>query len=492
MANTKKDLSPAIRLARLSGLPLPKDVADISNESRRCKKRVELPWQPEGRPEPVVLSADFDANTNKTNWVLYDGMKESACVIWSATGAEPAKVVQALRDWFTVARLAESWTSQGQDTETDIPAAPAPAGFPQTQPMSAATASPPAETAPAPQAPQPVAYPSGFLTPPLPFPALPYQTGYAAPYQAPGYPVPPAQQVWPAGYTQPYSADPETAAKQWAQAGFQRQTAPMQAPPAQGESWSGQTMAPSALMLGDVLVAAGIIPTRTLQAALTLQNASQINRRPIGEILVSSGALPGNVLKAAVSLQSLARSGSITRSRMTDLLSKVHSTGVSLETLLAERAATMPGSLDPAGAKRVRPSDQRIEIESEVNEEERKKLKDVMALLKHVDFKGEEGEKKAKALIDLLKQAQLATDESIDATSKSVSNSADVIKALLVKEVLHPITFEAAMECQKLIAAKRLAIGQAIIALGYCERSRINLSDAFSEMGWDITLDGAQ
>jgi hypothetical protein len=488
-AKQNKDLSPSIRLARLSGLPLPKDVADISAESRRCKKRVELPWHPEGRPEPVVLSASYDESNGKTHWMLFDGIKETASVIWSAVGAEPAKVVQALRDWFTVARLAESWDAETREDVSRPAPTPPPPGFPHTQPMGADS---PAPREAASGLPNPVGteqlntYPPGFLTPPMPFPALTYEQ-VVQPYPGgPGYVPPAAPQQWPPGYSQ-YPSDPEAAAKQWARAG---ESAPAPTPThTVPDIQVPQPGAVSTLMLGDVLVDSGIIPTKTLQAALTLQNASPINRKPIGEILVSSGALPNNVLKAAVELQAKARQGSITRNRMTEILQKVASSGASLESLLNPKPTAPQATLESAVSKRIRPSDERIEKEAEVSEEERKKLKDVMSLLKQVDFKGDDGAANAQKLIDFLKQAQLVSEEAVQSAAKSVSNPADVIKAMLVKELIQPITFEAAMDCQKLIAKERLAVGQAIIAVGYCERSRINLKDAIAEMGWDIQLD---
>lgn len=481
----KSDIKPPTRLPQQPDLPTQADITSMAAQAKRTKSRIELPLKPEGRPEPAVLVVNFDDNSCKFNWMLYDGQGEEACVVWGASDPEDKKVVQAMRDWWITARLAEDW------------GAPQPA---KTAKQAKPTERPPGgQTLPSHEVQPPVSNPAGaqtltdhvqpvpsnYFTPPVAFPSLHYQN-LAAAYQQP-YPQQPG---WPPGYYPQPGAGQIPA--QWPPGYPAQPQGPMSPEMWGAQSGVGSSAAP--LMLGDVLVAAGIIPTPALHAALTLQNSSPVERRRIGEILVSSGALPNEILQAAVKLQEMARKGSVPNYRMPEVLKHIYATGATLEQALGEKpvvAAQPPATpVAPKPQKRARPSDERLELESHVSDEEKKKLKDVMGLVKTLDFSGDDGAKKAKRLLDLFKQAALVDKDVIETATKSSKSTGDAIKSLLIKEAIDPVTFQATMACQKLLDTKKMRPEQAIIALGYCQRSRVGLKEAIAEMNWQINTDG--
>jgi hypothetical protein len=297
----------------------------------------------------------------------------------------------------------------------------------------------------------------------------------------------------PNGYQQPYPYAVPPAPSHWAQSaphsGPMPNTNNQPLPPelwalnAKRDSTSTTVSSPKlAPKLGDLLVAAGVIPTRTLQAALTIQNTTDAERRKIGEILVTSGALPSKVLEAAVRLQDLARDKAITNQRVTELLRQLHSTGCNLDDLLK---GTPPVAIQARG-------DMLLEQEeNKITSEERKKVSQVMKVIKEADLGSAAAKQRCNDILELLLMASILSHEAIEAELKAnKDNAVDTIKALLVREALEPTTFEAAVGCIKLIELERFKIEQAVIALGYCSRSRVALKDAISDLNWLIPLDG--
>jgi len=216
-----------------------------------------------------------------------------------------------------------------------------------------------------------------------------------------------------------------------------------------------------------------------------LQNSGSLDRKRIGEILVNSGALPTKVMEAAVKLQEMARSRAITHQRVTELLRQVYATSGSLDDLLVH-VSQAPLVDKPIAKNR---ADQLIEDEGQVTKEEREKLKHVLTLVK--DFTDADAAERASQLLDLFVKASILTDDAVMAELRlTKNNSIDTVKSLLIKELVDPTTFEAAVACQKLIQLERLKVEQAVIALGYCSRSRVTLRDAICDLNWLIPIDG--
>src|SRR6185437_6893805 len=159
--------------------------------------------------------------------------------------------------------------------------------------------------------------------------------------------------------------------------------------------------------------------------------------------------------------------------------------GESLEQALGEKpreqAPNAASKQAPKPKQKPLPGDERIEREAQVSEAEKKKLKDVMGLVKTLDFSGDAGSDKAERLLALFKTAALVDNATIDDVGKATKTAGDIVKSLLIREAIDPMTFEAGVGCDKLMEANKMRPEQAIIALGYCQRSRVGLKEAQAE-----------
>ena len=247
---------------------------------------------------------------------------------------------------------------------------------------------------------------------------------------------------------------------------------------------------PDEYALGDLLVVAGIIPVPALQAALTLQNTpvDAAAKPKIGDILVKTG-VPGRTIQAALTLQKLARKGRVTKAKVGNILQQAHKTGRSVEEILelewAQRAKTNPGSNAPLDVDRQ--SDAVLEKEGKVTEEERKKVTEVLETIKRL--LAEDQQERAKGTVDILTKAGIVKPEAVaDVYKNGEVTSVELAKKLLIAEAVDVVTFEAAFNAQPLIVNEKMKEGQAIIALLYCQRSRVPLADAIRDLSYDVEL----
>jgi hypothetical protein len=291
----------------------------------------------------------------------------------------------------------------------------------------------------------PAAYPQGY-----PHPGYPqYPPGYVLP---PGYQIPPGYPV-PSGYPQP----------QYPQA----QQGSVVVPRVTADS-DLITKRPNVL-LGDFLVETGLIPATTLEAALQLQemvrngsltttqaaeavrrahkrggevvqfspstppadsSGARVNAPPLGEILVEAGLIRISILKAALNLQEVVRTGALSKEEAVEEFIQEHFGK-------AGKQGTGESSHD-------------------------------------------------QNILELFITAKLIQPNDLEtAIAVKKKHGGEVSKILEAAGKVDKITYEAAGRCQTLLEEKRLKIEQAIIALHYCQRSRVTFDDAIDELGWE-------
>ena len=94
-----------------------------------------------------------------------------------------------------------------------------------------------------------------------------------------------------------------------------------------------------------------------------------------------------------------------------------------------------------------------------------------------------------QTIVDLLIEAGLIDKEDKKTAQDVQKNFGGKIGEILVSaHKLSEIAYEAAFECEHLICQNKIRLEETIIALNYCERSRVNLTDAFQELGFQIDL----
>jgi hypothetical protein len=222
------------------------------------------------------------------------------------------------------------------------------------------------------------------------------------------------------------------------------------------------------ILLGDFLVETGLIPLSTLEAALQLQgmvrngtlstaqaaeavrrahnrggqmeqftptepspdgSTAKVNAPPLGEILVEAGLIRVSILKAALNLQDVVRTGALTKEQAVSAFIEEHF-----------------GKAD----------------QSSINAAHDEKV------------------------LRLFIKAKLISQSDIDAAEAvRKKHGGDVAKILEAAGKFDRKTFESAAVCQNLVDENRLKIEQAIIALHYCQRSRVSFDDAIEELGWE-------
>ncbi len=306
-------------------------------------------------------------------------------------------------------------------------------------------------------------YPPGFVPPPYPYyPG--YPPGYY-PYPVQGQPMPPVPpaQPYPAGTVgmgsgqYPIPGQYETTGQLPA---FEPQ------PPA--------AKVELGLKLGQFLVEAGLVPQPTVDAALQLQDlvrsgklptqkaaeavrrahirggevdpaltasrdvqtyAVQGNAPPLGQILVEAAILRGPVLRSVLQLQQKVRASAITQDEAFDVLYK-EVFGVGKEKKAAKAA-------------------------------------------------GEYSDKESEDALILLKVAGLLSDFDIESARKvALKHNSNVLKILRTSGKLDEFTVEASVKLAKLVDDNKFKPDQAVIALHFCQRSRVSLEDALKELGW--------
>jgi len=188
------------------------------------------------------------------------------------------------------------------------------------------------------------------------------------------------------------------------------------------------------IKLGELLVLAGLLSESDLMNVLEL---GLVNQKPLGEILTQSGFITQDVLSAALRFQELVASGSLSPLHAAEALGQVHAKGVSIAQAVAEL-----GLLKPQPHETIR-------------------------------------------LGELLKLAGFVTQDDISkAVELSSKNSALIGKMLLVTGMIDESVLHAALRCQFLLREGFLKPEQGIIALNYCQRSKVSFDDAMAELGW--------
>jgi len=94
------------------------------------------------------------------------------------------------------------------------------------------------------------------------------------------------------------------------------------------------------------------------------------------------------------------------------------------------------------------------------------------------------------SIVKLLKQAGLITDAELQkAISLDEPGRRELGKYLVESGILDGKTLHSAVQLQGLIERDVMKVEKAIIALHYCQRSRISLEEALEELGWKLKVD---
>jgi serine/threonine protein kinase len=90
--------------------------------------------------------------------------------------------------------------------------------------------------------------------------------------------------------------------------------------------------------------------------------------------------------------------------------------------------------------------------------------------------------------VDLLKHAGIITEQDIEAAKKLDADKGNKLEKYLVTlGKIDTKTVLDAYQCVTLLNAKRLRVEQAVIALNFCQRSRVSFNEAVAELGYELS-----
>ncbi|MBX9692188.1 MAG: hypothetical protein K2Z81_07385, partial [Cyanobacteria bacterium] len=300
----------------------------------------------------------------------------------------------------------------------------------------------------------------------------PMPPGYGYPPMPPGYGYPPGYPYPPYGYPPPY----------------------------------GQPPYPPTQVAGTVAVQPGASPPAEEPVSTLSNESTGVRQRPnmrLGQFLVECGLIPETTIDAALQLQELVKTGSLSTTKAAEAVRRAHVRGgavdpklisapVSGESLQAI-AAPLGQILVEAAVIRGPIVRQALKLQERIRQGEMSKDEAIDALCfeafgvaRKSDESTGESHESIKAL-DLLLKAQLVSAFDHDTASKVRDKRGGQLVQILVKAgKLDKHTADAAFKCLALIASNKLREEKAIIALHYCQRSRVGLDEALATLGWEM------
>ena len=438
--------------------PKQDDISTLFTGALRIRGTIfEMPIRP-GPLSPVyIVTCIYDHGCNETVWAMYEGT-EGGTEIFHL----PQSDLDMIFDMVCMACKSDDDGAFPADLAPVAPPAPQPAApqqqAPQQQAPQQQTPQPYPTAGQQPYGAQPQAYPppQGYPqgAPPQGYPQGPPPQGYPPPQQLYGYgqPAPPYGHPGQAPYNPGYPAQAPYPQQQYpaAQNPYgQPAPAPAYNPPASSSPGPDIPIPDFAMMdllskgsanvlLGQLFIAAGIVNERHLDSALKLQEMVRHSKLSSEQAIMA--------MRRATELGGNLDDDIIEWAKNPERVQRARPAGANTGT------APKPAAAAPAAA----PS-----------------AKDAVA---------------SQRIADLLKQAGLVTDEDLDTARRVKSKHGGDLNQILVSAgKLNSKTVDAAGEVQNLVAVGRLRIDKAIMALHYCERMRVSLKEALSELSIELT-----
>ena len=243
------------------------------------------------------------------------------------------------------------------------------------------------------------------------------------------------------------------------------------------------------------------LTTTTLSKVTSTATAGSVH------ILVETDTLPRSTLEAAVQIQKMLREGTITLAEAASAINRAHVTGgeKDIQKLASPREHTSSLVVDtPLEAVLVEAGlisnavwRTLLQLQAAIRSGEMTKDEAVQEFRKRhpkappKEAKPPEPEKAPIVVptnpVDMLKQAGIITQADLDAAKKQAAEKGTKLEKVLVSMgKIDTKTVLASYQCMTLLSTKKLKLEQAVIALNFCERMRVDFSEAVQELGWNI------
>jgi len=228
-----------------------------------------------------------------------------------------------------------------------------------------------------------------------------------------------------------------------------------------------------------------------------------IAKRPnvlLGSFLVETGLIPETTLNAALELQGMVRTGALTLPQAAEAVRRAHKRGGEVDQFLPSANQVEPGTkinapplgeiLVEAGLIKISILKAALNLQEVVRTGALGKEEAVASFIQeHFGdgvAQGSNEQEQEKKVLELLGKAKLIADQDLQtAMSVRKKHGGEVWKILVAAGKLDKKTYDSACTCQQLLDQNRLKLEQAIIALHFCQRSRVTFEEAIEELGWE-------
>jgi hypothetical protein len=214
--------------------------------------------------------------------------------------------------------------------------------------------------------------------------------------------------------------------------------------------------------------------------ALLTHNANIL----LGELIFEAGLITEPALEAALKVQEFVREERMSPTQACEILKKHHGLGASIDNYLTPEdfdieSGNTKTAKKPLGTKgptvsAVKPAGSgagAAKAGAKGNEPELPKAEKIKLQL---------------ASFDLLQKAGLLKNDDLQsAHSVYKKHGGDIVQMLTAAGKMDATTYKAAEACIPLIHDNKMKVEQCIIALNYCQRSRVDFDSALDELGWE-------
>ena len=498
--------------------PKLEDLKKLSADAYRARGCViELPWHSAKTSQIYTLTVVVELAENESLWTLFSGEGEASRVLWST----PASDLEMLIDVMTLALPDEMEKAQ-------IPIELTHGGPPQPAPLSPAGGFMPASAHPGYQYPpgyapgQPYQYPAGYYAPAGYPPNYQYPPGYPP---GPGfYPPPPPGRapVAPGPGAAPGTGPaPGQSAGRPAQAGSVRDTVslpiPYPVPSPQTKAAPSPVAAPKGSASGSAAHAPKAVPTASTlpvkhgppavseppsssPAALARGDGTPKKRANVmlGLFLVMADLVPQKTLDVALLLQEMVKSGALDMNQASQTLVKAHNrdgkvdealfTAKSTHIELSREAPPLGQLLMKAGLLDGQALTAALKFQQAARNGDLSKDQALEGFVRETFGKVkpiiDEGPELEQALVFLTKTG-LVLEQDVQVARKLQDKHGGALTNILVTAgKIDDRSLASAVKIRALLVGKRFKDEQAVIAMHYCYRSRVTLEEAIEELGW--------
>jgi hypothetical protein len=444
-----------------SGMPKSSVIkAQMDEANKRRGSTVEQAWTTSKPDQKFLLMCKWEGGAANPVWTLYEETSEESKMHFSQAFDSsdftmmydvicmtvPSDSSFAIPDALKPSDKPSRGSSDGPKPASQTPL---PSSFPTPSPYGSGSGG---GFAPSPT--------PGFAPPPPPPPPSPYPSypqNYPQQQQQPQqqpmpYPPQPApQQMQPAQY----NPAPLNQPSPWQQ-GY-----PQSAPPQQGYAPSAPPQnAPYAPSQSSSTGGFSAQINPGLEKSSLNSTYSDLMHKQanvlLGTLLFESELINQNTLDAALKVQELVRENQMSPAQASDVLKRHHMMGASIAEYLAPEDFDLgrkPSAKSPTNAKPTA-STEKVQLQ--------------------------------QSAFDILQKAGLLKEEDLKtATAVRSKHGGDMPSILQAAGKLDATTYLAAETCIPLIKKGAMKVEQCIIALNYCNRSRVDFDSAMDELGWE-------